>query len=193
MKSQKSVLASVVLLGLTSALALGQAPATDSATTPANGSNPTPAAATSGSMPETATPAAKPATSNTLLPAPDTSTPAGGTVTGGLDAPSAVPAIQIQEMSARDRLIQEINSRMSAAENRLNELKSKAADLEDSDRKSIDAAWNDYTAAKQRLQQAIQNAKQAESRGWDRARAALASEYGFYAAAVGGVEVAIPN
>lgn len=152
--------------------------------TPASPATPSPAAAK---------PAAKAPAGNTILPAPDRTTPIGGTITGSLDAGAAVSTIQIQEFDKREKLLNEINQRVNSAEQQLNALKAKATNLDEGDKKSVDSAWNDYNSAKQRLEAAIQTARQADEKTWDRARAALASEYGFYAAAVGSVEVATPN
>ncbi|HEU5080250.1 MAG TPA: hypothetical protein VFT72_13645 [Opitutaceae bacterium] len=158
--------------------------------------NSTPAApATQNPAPAATTPApakAAPA-GNRILPAPDRTTPIGGTITGTLDASTAVSTIQIQELDKRERLLNEINERVNSAEQQLNALKAKTTNLDENDKKAVDSAWNDYNAAKQRLQAAIQTARQADEKTWDRARAALAAEYGFYAAAVGSVEVATPN
>lgn len=195
MKSHKSVLA--LLLSFSAAAAFAQNAAPVSSDT----QNAAPKAAATPAMPEApaATPAtpAKPAstapTGNHVLPVPDRSTPIGGTITGSLDASSAVSAIQIQEFDRRDRLVSEINERVNAAEQQLNDAKSKAGNVDDSDKKQMETAWNDYNTSKQRLQSALEAARQATDKTWDRARAALAAEYGFFTASVGAVEVATPN
>ncbi len=131
--------------------------------------------------------------SNTLLPAPDRSTPAGSTISGNLDVSHAVSTIEGLDTSNREKLLGEITARVGATDQQVNDLKSKTTDIKPEIRDSINSAWNEYQKAKTRLDQSIQTARSTEGVAWERYRSGLAADYAFYASAVAGVEVSLPN
>jgi hypothetical protein len=133
------------------------------------------------------------ATGGHVLPDPDRSTPVGATIAGGLDSSHATTVIQYQDMTTRDRLVAELQQRINTATQQVNDLKSKGQGLQGEALSSFKAAWADYEKAKQRLDGALQAAKVASASGWDNARSALSTEYAFFASAVAGVEIAVPN
>lgn len=161
--------------------------------TPAPGAAPTPADAAAQPAAAPATPA-PPVVGTKVLPAPDRSTPIGGTITGLLDASHAVSAIQRQELPGRDDLFADLNERVATADRQLSELRAKAdtSGLNDEGKAGLDKALKEYNDAKAKLQQTMEAGHTADAKQWERTRSTLATDYAFYSAAVAGVEVAVP-
>lgn len=196
MKSIHPLRLTLASFTITAAAAFAQTPATpsttDAVTTPAQ--NAPAAAATPEADP--AAPAA-PATpllpASKILPTSDATTPTGATLTGSLEAGRVASTIQTQELDQRDELLKELADRVAAADRRVSELRQNAANLDDTGKKILETAAAEYQKMKDKLQQSMESARSAERTHWDRARARLATDYAFYVASVGGVEVALPN
>jgi hypothetical protein len=128
-----------------------------------------------------------------ILPVPDRSTPAGGTISGSLDVSHAVSAIEGVSADDRQKLLGEIASRENAVDQQISSLKDKTGDVKPDVRDAITSAWNDYQKAKSRLDQSIEKSRITTGASWENFRTELAADYAFFASAVAGLEVALPN
>jgi len=128
-----------------------------------------------------------------ILPAPDRSTPTGGTISGSLDVSHAVSAIEGVSTEDRQKLLSEITSRENSVDQQISSLKEKATDVKPDVRDAINSAWSDYQKAKSRLDQSIEKSRSTTGVKWEDFRAELAADYAFFASAVAGLEVALPN
>jgi len=168
----------------------------DAASTPTSPANTLSSTTSTNSNQAAATadigPAATPR-AGTILPAPDRTSAAGGTISGSLDVSHAVSAIEGVETNDRDKLLGEIASRESSVDQQVTSLKSKASDVKPDVRDAINSAWSDYEKAKARLDQSMQKSRTTAGPEWERFRSELAADYAFFASAVAGLEVALPN
>lgn len=137
-------------------------------------------------------PAAAPRT-GAILPTPDRTSPAGGTISGNLDVSHAVSTIEGVDTNDREKLLGEIAGRESSADQQVSSLKGKVSDVKPDVRDAINSAWGDYEKAKARLDQSIQKSHTTAGADWERFRSELAADYAFFASAVAGLEVALPN
>lgn len=191
MKRHTSLLLLSSVVSLTCALPLSAQSPAPASTVPA--ADPAAAAPNTQERAAATTPAAAPALpASRLLPTADTSTPIGQTATGSLDAGRVASVIQGQEVAAKDALIEEVTARYEAVDARLAQMRERAGELDEAGRRSVDSATDAYEKQKAKLQEALAEARQAEGKDWERARSTLATEYAFYASAVGTLEVALP-
>lgn len=154
---------------------------------------PAPAAADPAAPSATPAPAPSALPASKILPLGDRTTPAGSTLTGQLDAGRTASTIQTQELDQRDAVIREVEERLNATDKLVSSLRQKSSQGE-VDRKTVDAANAEYDRSKAKLQETLQQARNAKDKvSWERARHALAAEYAFYVASVGAIEVATPN
>ncbi len=133
------------------------------------------------------------ASTGAILPAPDRTSSAGGTISGSLDVSHAVATIEGVDSTNRDKLLNEIAGREGAVHQQVSSLKNKSSDVKPDVRDAINSAWNDYQKAKVRLDQSIEASRSRTGANWENFRAELAADYAFYASAVAGLEVALPN
>ena len=160
-------------------------------TSPATASTPTANTTPTQVGPAERTPTS--AANKDILPVPDRSTPAGGTISGSLDVSHAVSAIEGVSTDDRQKLLTEITSRENAVDQQVSSLKEKAGDVKPDVRDAINSAWTDYQKAKGRLDQSIERSRATTGAKWEDFRAELAADYAFFASAVAGLEVALPN
>jgi vacuolar-type H+-ATPase subunit H len=160
-------------------------------TSPATASTPTANTTPTHVGPAERTPTS--AADKAILPVPDRSTPAGGTISGSLDVSHAVSAIEGVSADDRQKLLGEIASRENAVDQQISSLKDKTGDVKPDVRDAITSAWNDYQKAKSRLDQSIEKSRTTTGASWENFRTELAADYAFFASAVAGLEVALPN
>lgn len=167
--------------------------ATPTSATPAVSTNAgmssTPSASDAALTPST--PAAS--TTGAILPAPDRTSTAAGTISGSLDVSHAVSTIEGVESNDREKLLGEISGRENAVDQQVSSLKNKASDVKPDIRDAISSAWNDYQKAKSQLDQSIAKSRSTTGPAWERFRSELAADYAFFASSVAGLEVALPN
>jgi hypothetical protein len=133
------------------------------------------------------------ASNKAILPAADRSTPEGATISGSLDVSHSVSAIEAVESNDREKLLGEITGRETSVDQQMTSLKDKATEVKPDVRDAINSAWSDYEKAKSRLDHSIQQSRSFSGIDWERYRSELAADYAFFASAVAGLEVALPN
>lgn len=168
---------------------------------------PASSASSSSAIPSAATTPAPDVSAAPAVPAATTAAPAGeqvptttdhsnplaGTLAGSLDSTNTISAIQRQEFEKRDQLLKDLTERVQKADQQINELKQKNANLTGANKDSLDASLGTYERNKARLQQDLEAARNADAATWERARSAVASDYAFFVSGAAGVEVAAPN
>jgi hypothetical protein len=126
-----------------------------------------------------------------VLPAPAKNGPVAGSITAALDVGQAVDAIQLQGFDVRDKLVAEIEQRLSSSWTQLEGFKAQLSGLTEEGKMQFNAALNDATKRRGDLQTSLAASRKADQSTWDNVRPMLAADYARYAEAIARAEIGL--